>query len=195
MREKGVRENKLRPTWAAGCLILALLGLPGAGEAQNRGREIGLDGAISFTSREGMGAVPSSPIQAWAFPLQRVRIGQPLGQRFQLQISSAFSVADFGDISTVRFSLGLSGNYRVTGKGERSGLFLSLGSGMDLLSHQGTDVQWTGVAGLGMRLPVGDRFAFRPAFEVSHSPRSSRRFAANAFTGLLGFSVFTQGAG
>ena len=195
MRGKRVRESRFRPTWAAGLVVLAFLGLPRAGEAQNRGREFGLDGAISLTSREGTGDVPSSAIQAWAFPLQRVRVGQPIGQRLQLQISSALSVADFGDISTVRFSLGLAGSYRVTGKGERSGLFLSLGSGMDLLSYHGTDVQWTGVAGLGMRLPIADRFAFRPAFEVSHSPRSNRRFAANAFTGLLGFSVFTQGDG
>jgi hypothetical protein len=159
--------------------------------AQERPREFGIDGAISLTLREDTGDVGSSTIQSWAFPVQRIRMGQWIGRGFQAQISTGFSVADFGDISTVRFALGLTGIYHITGDGPRSGMFVSLGTGMDLLSSSGTDVQWSGVAGLGVKVPAGSRFAFKSAIEVGRALRSDRRLAATTVAGLFGVSVFT----
>jgi hypothetical protein len=175
------------------CLAAAVLAMATAEtDAQTRARELGIDGAISFTARENTGPGSPSSAQAWAFPLQRVRIGQPLGDRFQVQVSAAFSVADFGDISTVRFSLGVGGLYRLAGGGDRSGPFVHLGAGLDLLGSYGTDIQWTGIGGVGWRVPVGQYFAFRPAIDVGRTFRSNRRLAGTTITGLLGLSVFTR---
>ena len=176
---------------------IPLLAGPNRASAQSSPQELGFDGAISFARREAADDLPSSTVQAWAFPLQRIRMGRWASQRFQVQLSTAFSVADFGEISTVRFALGIAGIYHLTDGGPRSGPFVSLGTGFDLLSNFGTDIQWSGAAGLGIKVPMGRYFAFRPAIEVSRSLRSDRRLAENTITGLFGVSVFTKqdGAG
>ncbi len=192
-----MRLNKSATAWWMMTTLgtIALLGAPTTASAQTRPRELGIDGAVSFTRREDTDRVQSSVIQSWAFPLQRIRMGQWATQRFQVQISTAFSVADFGDISTVRFAAGLAGNYHLTGDGVRSGMFVSLGTGLDLLSYNGTDVQWMGVGGVGVKVPMGRYFAFRPAIEISRSLRSDRRLAGTTLAVLGGFSVFTKPAG
>lgn len=172
-------------------VALAALSLPVGAASQVRAREWGIDGAVSFTATEDAEGVESPNVQTWAFPVQRARAGQWITRRFQVQLSSGFSVADFGDISTVRFALAVAGLYHLTGDATRSGVFLTLGAGFDLLSHDGTDVQWTGVGGVGAKLPVGTRFAFRPALEVGRSPRSERRLAATTVSAVFGASVFT----
>lgn len=172
-------------------LAMTAVVLPPGGQAQTPTWELGMDGAVSFTTREAVDGVESSSVQAWAFPLQRFRAGRWVGGRLQAQFSSAFSVADFGDASTVRFALGASGLYHLTGDGIRSGAFVSLGAGLDFVSHHGSDVQWTGVGGVGVKVPWGGRFAFRPALEVARSPRSTRRLAATTVSVVLGASVLT----
>ena len=157
--------------------------------------EVGLDGLISYTMTEKVEPMPAVDIQTWAFPAQRFRLGGPRIGRLQPQLAMAFAVADFGEISTVTFSAGLSGLYQVTGSGQRSGLFVSVGAGFNLLSDNGTDVQWTGTAGLGARMPMGSRFAFRPAVEVGRSLRSERRLAGTRVSAVFGFSAFTRSGG
>lgn len=174
---------------------IALLIVPGHAAAQVRQREVGIDGTISFTTREDTERIESSAIQTWAFPVQRIRVGQFVGQNLQLQLSTGFAVADFGDVSTVRFSMGLAGVYHILGDGVRSGMFVSLGTGFDFLSSNGTDIQWTGVGGVGVKAPVGRQFAFRPAIEIGRSLRSDRRLAGTTVAVLVGFSVFTGSDG
>ena len=170
--------------------------LVSAGPAAGQERfEVGMDGLISYTMTERVERMPAVNIQTWAFPAQRFRVGWPRIGRLQPQAAVAFAVADFGAISTVTFSAGLSGLYQITGSGPRSGLFVSVGAGFDLLSDNGTDVQWTGTVGLGARMPMGSRFAFRPAVEVGRSPRSERRLAGTSVSAVFGFSAFTRSDG
>ena len=154
-----------------------------------------MDGLISYTTTEEVERLPSTNIQTWAFPAQRVRVGGPSVGRLQPQLAMAFAVADFGEISTVTFSVGLSGLYRITGGGDRSGLFVSAGGGFHLMSDNGTDIQWTGTVGLGAKKPMGGHFAFRPAIEVARSMRSDRRLAGTTVSAVFGFSVFTGSGG
>lgn len=182
------------PRRILGLAIAGLLLTQGAVSAQGR-FEIGIDGLISYTTMEDVEGLQSFDVQTWAFPVQRVRVGGLGIGRLQPQLAMAFAVADYGDISTVTFSMGLSGLYRITGSGDRSGLFLSAGGGFDLLSDNGTDVQWTGTVGLGFRTPAGAHFAFRPAVEIGRSLRSDRRLAATSVSAIIGFSVFTGSAG
>jgi len=177
-----------------GLAFAGLLLAQGPVSAQGR-FEVGIDGLISYTMTEEVEGLPSLDVQTWAFPVQRVRVGGLGVGRLQPQLAMAFAVADYGEISTVAFSMGLSALYRITGRGDRSGLFLSAGGGFNLLSDNGTDVQWTGTAGLGIRVPVGAQFAFRPAVEVGRSFRSDRRLAATSVSVIVGFSVFTRPAG
>ena len=129
--------------------------LVSAGPAAGQERfEVGMDGLISYTMTERVERMPAVNIQTWAFPAQRFRVGWPRIGRLQPQAAVAFAVADFGAISTVTFSAGLSGLYQITGSGPRSGLFVSVGAGFDLLSDNGTDVQWTGTVGLGARIDL-----------------------------------------
>jgi len=177
-----------------GLAIAGLLLAQGAVSAQGR-FEVGIDGVISYTMMENVEGLQSFHVQTWAFPVQRVRVGGLDVGRLQPQLAMAFAVADYGEVSTVALSVGLSGLYRLTGSGDRSGLFLSAGGGFSLLSDNGTDVQWTGTVGLGVRTPVGARFAFRPAVEVGRSLRSDRRLAATSVSAIIGVSVFTGRAG
>jgi len=173
------------------CLVLGLA-LCGLGRAQGRPVELGMDGAVSYSRVDDVGGVESNNVQTWAFPLQRLRVGVSPADRFQLQLTMAFAVADFGDVSTVRFTLGLAAAYQVTGAGPRSGLFVSGGGALNLLSDNGSDSQWTVGAGLGYRVPLGDRLALRPALEIGRSFASELRLGSTTVSGLVGLSFFTR---
>jgi len=173
------------------CIVLGVV-LTGPGWAQGRPVELGLDGAVSISRVDAVGGVASNSVQAWAFPAQRLRVGVFPADHLQLQFTMGFSVADFGDVSTVRLILGLATVYRVTGRDARSGLFASGGFAVDLLSHNGSDAQWTVGGGVGYKMPLGDRLAFRPALEVGRSFRSLLRPGNTTVSGLLGLSFFTR---
>jgi hypothetical protein len=111
----------------------------------------------------------------------------------QLQAAMGFAVADFGEVSTVRYSTGLSAVVPLNGCGGRCGPFLSAGAGIDLLSDNGTDVQWLYAFGVGYRKPMGDRFLFRPQIELARTHRSDRRLAATTLSFVVGFSILTGG--
>lgn len=166
--------------------------LTGAGRAQGRPVELGLDGAVSISRVDAVGGAASSVVQAWAFPAQRVRVGVFPADHLQVQLTMGFSVADFGEASTVRLIVGLATVYQVTGRDARSGLFASGGFAVDLLSHNGSDTQWMVGGGVGYKMPLGDRLAFRPALEVGRSFRSVLRPGNTTLSGLLGLSFFTR---
>lgn len=162
------------------------------GHAQARPVELGMDGAISVSRVDGVGGAGPTSVQSWAFPAQRFRAGYFPADRVQLQLSMAFSVADWGEVSTVRFSVGMAAAYRLTGQGARSGLFASGGFAVDLLSHNGSDAQWTLGGGIGYKAPLGDRLAFRPEIEIGRSFASTLRPGNTTVSGLVGLSFFTN---
>ena len=162
------------------------------GNAQGRPVELGVDGAVSVSRIDGVGGAGSTSAQSWAFPVQRARVGFYPAGHLQLQFTMGFSVADFGAVSTVRFTLGLATVYQVTGRDARSGLFASGGVALDLLSRNGSDVQWTAGGGIGYRAPLGDRLAFRPALEVGRAFGSRLRAGSATVSGLVGLSFFTR---
>jgi len=173
------------------CVALSAL-LTDLGHAQGRPVELGLDGAVSISRIDGVGGAGSSSAQTWAFPVQRARVGVFPASRVQLQLTMGFSVADFGAVSTVRLTVGLATEYQMTGRDVRSGLFASGGVALDLLSHNGSDLQWTAGGGIGYRAPLGDRLAFRPALEVGRSFGSKLRPGRTTVSGLVGLSFFTR---
>jgi hypothetical protein len=162
------------------------------GHAQARPFELGLDGAVTVSRIDGIGGLESSTVQSWAFPVQRLRAGYFPADRVQLQLTMAFSVADWGEVSTVRLNVGIGAAYRLTGQGARSGLFASGGLAIDLLSHNGSDAQWAIGGGIGYKVPLGDRLAFRPALEIERSLASTLRPGNTAVSGLVGLSFFTN---
>lgn len=166
--------------------------LPAPGHAQARPIELGTDGAVSLSRIGGVGGSASSTVQSWAFPAPRLRAGFFPAERVQLQLTMAFSVADWGEVSTVRFSVGLAAAYQLTGQGARSGLFASGGFALDLLSHNGSDARWTVGGGIGYKAPLGDRLAFRPAIEIGRSFASTLRPGNTTVSGLVGLSFFTN---
>jgi len=173
------------------CLVLHLAAC-GLGHAQARPIELGIDGAISFSRVDGVGGAGGNSVQSWAFPAQRIRAGFFPADRVQLQLTMAFSVADWGEVSTVRFSVGMAAAYQLTGQGARSGLFASGGVAADLESHNGSDTQWTVGVGIGYRAPLGDRLAFRPGLEIGRSFASALRPGNTTVSGLVGLSFFTK---
>jgi len=173
------------------CLVLHLTAY-GLGHAQARPIELGMDGAVSFSRVDGVGGAGSNSVQSWAFPAQRLRAGFFPADRVQLQLTMAFSVADWGEVSTVRFSVGMAAAFQLTGQGARSGLFASGGVAVDLLSHNGSDAQWTLGGGIGYKVPLGDRLAFRPALEIGRSVASKLRPGNTTVSGLVGLSFFTN---
>jgi hypothetical protein len=166
--------------------------VPSQTQAQELPIELGIDGAISYALVDAGRGAESANVQTWAFPVQRLRIAFFPMERFQLQSTMAFSVADFGEVSTVRFALGLAAVYHVTGDGVRSGLFAMGGGAFNLLSHNGSDVQWSLGGGLGYEFPMGDRLAFRPALEIARSPASHQRLGNTTVSAVVGLSFFTR---
>lgn len=192
---------RVSPDWALtvktsqrvlGICIVLNLAPPSLGHAQGRPVELGMDGAVSWSFVDDVGGVASNTVQTWAFPVQRLRMGVLLAERFQVQSTLAFAVADFGEISTVRFTVGLAGSYQLTGNGPRSGLFVSGGGALNLLSQNGSDAQWTVGGGLGYRVPLGGRLALRPALEIGRSFASGLRLGNTTVSGLVGLSFFTR---
>jgi len=173
------------------CIVL-FVAPPSLGRAQGRPVELGVDGAVSYSRVDDAEGTGSNTVQSWAFPAQRFRVGVFPADPLELQLTMAFSVADFGEVSTVRFTLGLAAAYRITGQGARSGFFVSGGGALNLLSHNGSDTQWTVGAGIGYKAPLGDRLALRPALEIGRSFASALRPGNTTVSGLVGLSFFTR---
>ena len=116
-------KGRATPARVVGCTLLcALLLGPTDVSAQPFRYEVGVDGAVSYTFGEAIEGVRSGSVQTWAFPAQRVRLGYLLSERLQLEASTGFSVADFGEVSTVRYAFGLKSLMSLKG-GPYSGPF------------------------------------------------------------------------
>jgi hypothetical protein len=175
------------PVGVALVLLVACKGL-----AQDRPVELGLDGSISFTFVSSGDGEDSENLQTWAFPLRRIRAGAYLADAIQAQVSSGFEVADYGGVSTVRFSLGLAGMYNPPGATPRRGLYVTLGGGIDYLSDDRSDLQWLATAGAGYRFPIGRSVLLRPAFELARLFASDNRKSATNVAGLIGLSFLLE---
>jgi hypothetical protein len=177
----------LRRIWVGFAFVLLVAS---EGVAQDRPIELGLDGAISFTFESSSDGQDVENVQTWAFPLRRVRAGFYLARALQAQVSSGFEVADYGGVSTVRFSLGLTGMYRLTGSTPRRGLYVAVGGGIDYLSDDESDLQWLVTAGVGYRAPLGQTVSLRPALELVRSFPSDTRNSQTTIAALMGLSFF-----
>lgn len=173
----------------AALMIVALLP---AHQAVGQGRpvEVGIDGAISVGFVSTPEGQESEDVQTWAFPVQRIRVGMYLANGVQAQLSSGFEVADYGSVSTVRFSFGLAGLVHLSGDRTKRGAYVSAGGGLDLLSEDESDVQWSAGGGGGYKIPLGDHLSLRPGLEIARWFASSRRRAETVVSGLIGVSVF-----
>jgi hypothetical protein len=160
--------------------------------AQIRPVELGMDGAISYSIVSAPDGQDADDVQTWAFPAQRIRVGVFVNRPLQAQLSTGFSVADYGEVSTVRFALGLSGLYHVTGDRARTGLYIEAGAGLDLLSDEDSDTQWSAAAGLGYKIPLANQLSLRPAAQVARSFESDNRFAETTISFLIGLSFFVD---
>ena len=174
-------------------LVIFLLLMPwDQGYAQSRPVELGIDGAISYSFVDDNDGQGSDDVQTWAFPLQRFRAAFFLTTALQAQATTGFEVADYGEVSTVRFALALAALYHLTGDRTRSGLYVSGGAGLNLLSDVESDTQWSLGTGLGFKFPLGHRLSLRPALEVSRSLETDRRSAATTVSAVIGLSFFTK---
>ena len=181
-----------RPIRYLGPVVFVFLVSWNRGYTQTRPVELGIDGAISYSFVDDTGGQESDDVQTWAFPLQRFRAAFFLTTALQAQATTGFEVADYGEVSTVRFALALAALYHLTGDRTRSGLYVSGGGGLNLLSDVGSDTQWAVGAGLGFKYPIGDRLSLRPALELSRSFETVQRFAATTVSAVIGFSFFTK---
>ena len=67
------------------------------------------------------------------------------------------------------------------------------GGGLDYFNVEGfDDIQFGVGAGVGGKIPAGDRFAVRIEANYLRGFESDGRFAANIIQGLVGFSFFTR---
>lgn len=162
------------------------------GHTQSRPIELGIDGAISYSFVDEAVDQEADNIQTWAFPLQRFRGAFFVTDGLQAQATSGFEVADYGEVSTVRFALALAALYHLGGDRIRSGPYVSFGGGLNLLSDVGSDTQWSLGAGFGFKLPIADRLSLRPALQLSRSFESDQRFAATTVSAVIGLSFFTK---
>jgi hypothetical protein len=172
--------------------LIALLCLAQETLAQDRPVELGIDGAISYSIVSAPEGQTADNVQTWAFPLQSIRAGLFLARSLQVEVSTGFSVADYGEVSTVRFALGLAGLYHLTGDRTQTGLYLQVGAGLDLLSDEGSDTQWSAGGGVGYKVRLGDQLSLRPAVQLARSFESDGRFAETTISGLVGLSFFVE---
>lgn len=175
-----------------GVSLIVLVALAADSSAQDRPVELGMDGAISYSLVSAPDGQDVDDVQTWAFPLQRIRLGLFPSRALQAQLSTGFSVADYGEVSTVRFALGIAGLYHLTGDRTRTGLYVEAGGGLDLLSDESSDTQWSVGAGLGYKLRLSQQLSLRPAVQVARSFESGQRFAETTISGLIGLSFFVE---
>ena len=189
-----MREFWIRTTAGFGLAVPVLLTVSIFAElcAQPNRFELGVDGAISVSYVSTPSGLDSDPVQTWAFPAQRLRAGLRLSRVFQLQVETGFEVADYGEVSTVRFALGMSGLAYFLNPSSLEGPFIAFGGGLDLFVEDESDQQWVVGGGVGYTVPLGSRLGLRPACQISRAFESDGRYAETTLSGLIGFSVFLE---
>ncbi len=162
---------------------------PAAVLGQGRPVELGIDAGLSVTLTEGVDAT----ITQVAIPASRFRVGFFVSDIVEIEPSLAFALLSVnGETATaVGFQLGLA--FHSTAKRDRPRMFFQVGGGLDYVNVEDfDDVQFGVGAGVGGKIPAGDRFAVRIEANYLRGFESDNRFAANIIQALVGFSFFTR---
>lgn len=166
--------------------VAVVLGLS-AGAATNaaaQGVELGADVGVGYSSLGGLDvfeiATPTS-----------LRVGFPVGEQMQIEPRAQVSVLQ-GDLELTAISVTPAIMYQVSGDRER-GMYLAGLPGFSFIdAGDGSATQFLLGAGIGWRIPQGDRFGFRIEGQYVHGFESDDAFGSDQIRALLGVSFRTR---
>ena len=151
-------------------------------EPDRNGREI--------TTNVNTIAIPQAVIRAGFFITPSVAIEPAFGLRYQHVGDQTSSTTIFD----VGLPIYLSQNRR------EDQLFIRPVVGLDHISFDatgadnvgGSDTQFNFGVGLGIKIPLSDRFASRFEAQYRHAPKTDRSFAYDLIAALVGISVYVR---
>ena len=173
-----------RITWIA--TITALL-VPAHTLAQGTIVELGVDAGFEFDINDNAENTTSI-----AVPVRQLRVGVFVGDNFQIEPRVSFAFTEIADISATELGLQLAFVYN-SGDPDRTRFFVLAGGGFDLIDIESeSDTQWGVGGGIGVKIPVGSRFAMRIEGDYIRAFESDHFTSAHVILGLIGFSFFTN---
>jgi hypothetical protein len=154
--------------------------------------EIGFDASFSHVSLSGEGVAGASA-DIGQFPLQAVRLALPLTRYLSLEPSVSFSYFGGEGDSQTAFSGDLGALIHLTADRRQPQVFLRPFIGYDhdafVAGSSGDRMAFGG--GLGVKIPTGDRFAFRAEARYRRGAAVDG-VSVNSIAGLVGLSFFTK---
>jgi hypothetical protein len=166
--------------------ILAVV-LPSAAQAQNP-IEIGVDGALSTT-------FDSPRVTDLSIPVQRLRVGFFTSPRISIEPYGALNYGNVEGSTFTHVNFGVGGLYHFGAARSapqpyvRPFLELEHQSFSDDLATGGTTAFALG-GGVGVKLPIANRFAWRLEAALAHTFERDRIPATTSLSGIFGLSVF-----
>jgi hypothetical protein len=198
-----MRPNRVRlPATIVALLALVVLAVtaalaPPASAAGGKGSaELGLDGAVSlriFDKVTGF-LVPARPDDAFLvdLPVQSFRVGFFATDAVEIEPAIGFTLVSQGGDTAHAVDLGLDVLCRLS-SGEGATPFFAVGGGIQSLDYgSGSKSQGRLNGGLGVKLPIADRSAFRLHGVVTRNLDNSDFLGSWDLGIRFGYSFFTR---
>jgi outer membrane protein W len=166
--------------------------------------ELGIDASFarqSFHSEPNRnGQEITTNVNTIDIPLGVIRAGFFLTPNIALEPAFGLHYQHVGDVSTSStvFDIGLP--IYLTGTRRENQIFIRPVVGLDYISSDVSDVEGNGSSdtqvnvgvGLGIKMPLSDRFAARFEAQYRHAPKSGARSAYDQIAALAGISVYVR---
>jgi len=157
---------------------------PAAGAPQPL--ELGLDGGITV----GLGDLEGTAIQ---FPAQNFRVGFFRSPTMSIEPYGALNYFTVGDADLTQISVGTGLLFHFSPDRTQSQTYLRPFVGLDFIGGDGdSETQFELGAGLGVKVPWQDRFAWRLEAAVGHAVETDAMPGGTSIRLLAGLSFFTR---
>lgn len=177
-------------------LALTLISAPPARAQGTGSAELGIDMAFALTMFDDVDTFfgSFSPDNAFslALPMQSARIGIYASDRVQIEPSLGFQLVSQGGESVHVLQLGLDALFGLSGNQGGSTPFVSFGGGMVSVGNGSSTTQANIRAGVGVKVPAGDRFAVRLHALGGRAFETDEAYGTWEIGGRVGVSYFTK---
>jgi outer membrane scaffolding protein for murein synthesis (MipA/OmpV family) len=159
--------------------------------------ELGADASLSF----GFGAATGNTnVTMFQVPIAQVRAGFFISPELSIEPSFGLQYASGGGVSGSHYNLGIGALYHFSAVRSASQVyvrpFLNFeGQSVNVSGTGGGNASETSIAlgaGLGMKMPVTDRFSWRFEANLAHNNNTNFDESPNRIGLLAGFSYFTR---
>jgi len=186
-------------------LVVAILVGVCPARAQGSGSvELGLDAGFTLTMFDNVetffGDYSPDDLISFVLPVQSFRVGVYVSDRAQIEPSLGIQVVSQGGESVRVIQLGVDAlfeltsreDFELTSRENAAVPFLSVGGQIVSLEADGSATQVSLRAGVGVKLPAGDRLAVRLQALIGRAFETDDVLGSFDIGGRVGFSFFTR---